>query len=161
MSEITYPYLDRAIDQIVVGLEQLSADWYPRPPVLRVIDTAIPPPVWWLYPGELALSDVGSQTSLQGYVVNMRLIIGYQTEGYDASLVPKLWTWMPQTINFWNARRSLVLLNAENGIRYLQPSSARLRTPLPFGASSSGSHVGVTFPMELSFLVSQDPVYGN
>lgn len=160
MSDFPY-YLDQAVERMGFGMEQVSAEWTPRPRVMPEIDVGIPPPVWWPYPGEVAISRSSTGLVEQTFVVNWRLVIGYTTEGYDNSLVRRLWRWMPDVLNFWEPRTSLILERGQDPITYLVPGSVQLRQPLPFGVLPNQTNVGVTFPIELTFRVKRSPVNGN
>jgi hypothetical protein len=95
------------------------------------------------------------------YTLKMRLVTGHKTEGYDGTLARKLYVWIPEVIEYFQARRYLQYESGQAPVRYLDPRGVRI-TLSRFGVFPLGSdtvHIGAEFDLVLPFNRQITPVY--
>lgn len=95
------------------------------------------------------------------YALRMRLITGHKTEGYDGALARQLYVWIPQVIEYFQARRHLQYEAAQTAVKYLHPNGVRI-TLSRFGVfpvDAGTIHIGAEFDLVLPFTRQIMPVY--
>lgn len=156
----TTDYLDVAVDRIAALLRTLGATL--TPPVKRVVQTAdekITPPFWWIYPGVPDEATASSDYRRQTYAVNVRLVVGSVTTGYDRVLAERLWVILPTVITYLIQRRHLVAEAGQTPPRGLDSENVRVEQVTPFGAFNGTHDIGIELQITLPFTVTVDLVY--
>jgi hypothetical protein len=154
---VSTTYLNDAALRVREMLTVLGATFDP-PVKLAVLgaDSRLNLPCWWVYPGDVGGQGNSQQYEEETYELLIRLIIGHAHEGMDtetATLMQKLFLWVPATRHYFNARRSLKYQAGQSSITYLQPPKTAMRLSTPFGAWQAQDHLGVEFTLSLTFRV--------
>lgn len=156
------PSIALALDRIEQACQIIGADLTPRVTrVSRYIETAPDTPFWWVYPGGITPEPLASQQARFPYAVNVRLIAGKYTEGYDGAAEMALWSWLPAVWIYFETHRSLRLDDNDAPIRYLDAGNVRIRQITPTSPAAGSTYISADFQIVVPFLISIQPAPGN
>lgn len=150
-ADITEDYLAISVERLMGMVYTASSD--SKPNVVSYIDPQMNPPFWWLYPGQIAPEQLAQDIERQPFEIIARYAMGYVTQGYDGNIGKSLWVNMPKIINFINSHRSLVYLDGQAPVPFLDMSKVRARQLSGFGALQGYNHLGIEIAISLSFTV--------
>jgi hypothetical protein len=155
-------YLSVSVDRVAAMLLAVSSTFTPAVKrVFKYIDSKSTPPFWWMYPGVVGQEALAAWLDRQTFAINMRLVLGMGTQGYDGTLVQNLWLWMPTVLNYFDQRKALVYQAGQTPPRNLDIDNVRIRQISPFGTFSNHNHVGIECQLVLPFTISLEPEPGN
>lgn len=156
-ADIDNSYLDAAVSRLQTMLALASA---PDPvQVFTYVDPNKTPPFWWMYPGVVPNTPLAWEIEKQVYEVVARYVVDYTTEGYDGNAANRIWTILPQTINYINGHKRLIFDNPDPAgpilepIDYLDFNGVRARQSTSFGQFNNFNQLGVEISITLPFTV--------